>query len=155
MASAQIQKQLDNIRKVLGNSPEGITAGVIQQAIDFKIGLRTILRRLEELEVQGEVLVTGSARSTRYKLIEKSPATLDTTRAKEPTIPLSPESEKILSHVTQPQQLRTPVTYHREFLENYEPNKTSYLTDADKKSWQKWGKHPARIIRLAQMPKKY
>lgn len=43
-------------------------------------------------------------------------------------IPLSPEGEEVRNLISLPIQLRPHVSYRREFLDSYEPNKTSYLS---------------------------
>ena len=141
MAQARVQQQLQNITNSLKDLPEGATLDEILKAMGRSTGSRTVLRRLEELILKGEVEVKGSARSTRYMLVKQSQ---DRAEPKERTIivALSLEAEKILVLVTRPQQQRTPVSYHREFLENYEPNKTSYLTTADKNRLAEIGKTP-------------
>ena len=42
-------------------------------------------------------------------------------------IPLSADSRDILAYVDQPLQARTPVGYQRDFLDDYEPDRTWYL----------------------------
>jgi len=49
----------------------------------------------------------------------------------EPTeayVPTSPQGEEIKAYVRQPRALRAPVGYKLEFLEQYHPNHTAYLT---------------------------
>lgn len=129
-------KDLEIIKQVLRNFPEGANQQDILRAGHLDIDRRTLLRRLTILIDQHEVSVSGAGRSTRYFLVEKSNAqvNLDT------PIPLSAASKTILHQVTKPIEQRTPVGYHREFLENYVPNTDNYLGLEDKKLLAGMGK---------------
>ncbi len=137
MAKVNAQ-ELGIIKKVLQGFPEGAGQSDILEASGLDISWRTLLRRLEILIAQKEVSVTKAGRSTRYFLIQQStpvnPKSLDI------PIPLSTASKTIFAQVTQPIEYRTPVGYHREFLENYTPNKDSYLSPEDKKKLADIGK---------------
>jgi hypothetical protein len=43
-------------------------------------------------------------------------------------MPLSADSQDILTYVTQPLQARRPVGYQRDFLDTYQPNVSAYLS---------------------------
>jgi Fic family protein len=124
--------ELQQIRQALKIFPDGASLDQVQEETGIKTGERTIHRRLKELIALGEVQVTGSARLTRYSLVAQSLSTTTATTVPPGIIPLSEEAQQVLTMVARPLQQRTPVSYHREFLENYDPNHTSYLTNADK-----------------------
>jgi Fic family protein len=140
MSLEKTQYQSDSIKKALSQFTNGATLAEIQQQINSEIGRRTLLRRLAEMENLGEIMIIGSGRATRYLLSEKAIAGMNKPVNKASGIPLSKESETILSLVSQPEQRRNPVTYHREFLENYDPNQTNYLTADDKEKLAERGK---------------
>lgn len=127
MAKANAQ-ELAVIKKVLQGFPEGASQNEILEASGLNISWRTLLRRLEVLIAQHEVSVTKAGRSTRYFLITQ-PTALESADI---SIPLSTASKAIFSQVSKPIEQRTPVGYHREFLENYIPNTDSYLKPEDK-----------------------
>jgi Fic family protein len=126
--------ELQQIKLALKKFPDGASLAQVQEETGLQTGERTIHRRLKELVALGEVQVTGSARSTRYALtVQSLSTTTATTTVPANNLSLSTEANEMLTMVTRPLQQRTPVSYHRDFLENYEPNQTSYLSNDDKK----------------------
>lgn len=111
----------------------GASAEDIKKELTVEISVRTLQRRLDEMQNLGLIRITGNARSTRYYLVEKPKTETGLETTTQPTIPLTEESKQILSLVSRPEDQRTPVAYHREFLEFYEPNVTSYLKPEDMK----------------------
>jgi len=109
----------------------GASVEEIKAAISITISHRTLQRRLEEMQQQEIVTTTGEARSTRYHLIEERPKQAEDIGKTGLALPLTEKSKKILARVSRPEQQRTPVGYHRDFLELYQPNATSYLTTGE------------------------
>ncbi|MFN7728231.1 MAG: Fic family protein [Bdellovibrio sp.] len=74
----------------------------------------------------------GAARARVYVPTQtssaKTPASPSKANGLFKDIPLSPESQILLEHVSQSLQARTPVGYNQSFLQSYEPNQTFYLT---------------------------
>ena len=129
-----IDQELEAIKNVLGTFEGGASIEDIKASLGFPIELRTLQRRLEKLKDQGLVTTTGDTRSTRYHLIGvKTKEEVKLAAETGPSIPLTNESKKILTLVSRPDEQRTPVGYHREFLELYQPNITSYLTPEETK----------------------
>lgn len=95
---------------------------------------RTLQRWLNDLIVQERVLREGQGRATKYRHRKMAGASADigakaiATLYAETLIPLSPEAKELESLVRQPLMLRTPVGYHRTFLDSYRPNETYYLS---------------------------
>ena len=92
---------------------------------------RTFMRRLASLVDEGKIIRVGKARAVHYrKPPGRSPAA---SAIPEPDveiqIPVSDESKTIREYVQRPVHGRDPVSYHRDYLESYEPNVTSYLPD--------------------------
>jgi hypothetical protein len=91
---------------------------------------RTIQRWVSQWVASGHIAAQGKGRARRY--LPKTNIT-DAT-ANEPSddfpanIPVSADSQGILTYVTQPLQARKPVGYQREFLDAYQPNVSSYLS---------------------------
>ena len=135
----KIIEELSLLQHVLQHFPEGALAKDI--ANQSKLGLddRTFQRRLMKLKETGLLRVTGKGRSTRYHLNQAESAPLDldpmnigSHRTDEELIPLSANGREVLQLITRPLQKRSPVGYNRLFLENYQPNKTHYLTQEER-----------------------
>jgi len=92
------------------------------------ISRRTIQRNLKELIEIRAFTATGQGRSKAYNsnsalLLPKK------TEVNFPSyIPLSADSKDILAYLEQPVEVRKPVGYQREFLDEYQPNITRYLS---------------------------
>lgn len=79
----------------------------------------TVKRVLAKLLAQGLVQVSGRARATRYRL------------AAAQTLSAGPnwcaDSQRLRNDLNAPLASRAPVTYRREFVDNYQPNHSSLL----------------------------
>lgn len=143
-----ILKQLHTIKEALKAFPEGALIEEIEAAVSLNLNRRTLQRRLKTLEETKALKVTGKGRGTCYQLSAIDEAPLLPISSKEPSIPLSTIGQKIQNQVNRPLQARYPVGYNREFLENYIPNVTCYLTLTERKKLAQLGKttkaeHPA------------
>ncbi len=112
---------------------DGQSIETIRQALPEAIDIRSLQRRLKSLREQGVIVSTGKARATVYQLIPGQNNIPQTVTAQLAIIPLSGSAERIQQIISLPTQQREPVGYHLEFLENYIPNETSYLTSDEKK----------------------
>jgi hypothetical protein len=88
-----------------------------------QIPRRTAQRWIQRLLREGKVRGTGKARARRYLAVQAPATGADFADL----IPLSADSRDILAYVDQPLQARTPVGYQRDFLDDYEPDRTWYL----------------------------
>lgn len=128
------KQQLESIRDVLKEFKDGISIDKLKTALDFVIAHRTLQRRLAELKESGEITSSGEGRATLYKIqSEREDRSTYAVQDGTSIVPLSPESKEILSLLSRPESVRRPVSYQREFLESYQPNKTSFLTLAEMK----------------------
>jgi len=112
----------------------GASIEQIKDKLTISISERTLQRRLKEMQGElGLVTATGGSHARRYHLVKTEAKKEEEPKEKEksPSIPLTAESQDVLTLVSRPNHLRTPVGYQREFLEFYEPNVTSYLTPAE------------------------
>lgn len=148
------QQGLDIIRKILQDFPKGASLKEILQASKLKISSRTLLRRLEILIEKKEVSRLKAGRSSIYKINEShvTPAPFEIS---ESTISLSTESKIIYSQIHKPQEQRSPVSYHREFLENYIPNEDSYLKQDEKSFWRRLARPVNQSTQRGHMPETY
>ncbi len=85
---------------------------------------RSVRRWLQELIAEGLVAKTGQKRGTRYRAIQAEIV---------PTgFHFSALAQRSLAIINQPLFERDPVTYQYSFLKNYQPNKTFYLSRAQR-----------------------
>lgn len=128
--SKKIAKELEELIQIIANYPNGISVEELSNVLTTVTPRRTLQYRLSHLVKIGVLKIEGMARSSRYHLIKNlEGATLKI----EPTnkislIPLSLESNELQKRVSSPIQQRQHVSYKREFIDSYEPNKTFYLT---------------------------
>lgn len=109
----------------LGNAPDGLRTDQLLALLGDAISRRSLQRRLSELVGMGRLITQGGGRSTRYRL----PTSTSQPAAVESYVPLSPSGANVQQLVRKPLTERTPVGYSRDFLDRYEPNESSYLTD--------------------------
>jgi hypothetical protein len=113
----------EQVLNQVASSPKGISIGALSQSLGSQISRRSLQRRLAELIAAGRLVYEKHGRSTRYWLPSSSSA-----KSEEASIPLSPSGTEVRRSVRRPLPERIPVGYHREFLEGYKPNESSYLT---------------------------
>lgn len=98
--------------------------------------LPAVKRMLSKLVDDARVEVTGKARATRYRLLATdAPAAPAGAPTRPPAVtlasPARPDwraaSIQLKQQLTLPLAARTPVTYSREFVENYKPNESFLL----------------------------
>lgn len=124
------QNELDAIINLVAQFPSGIPLGKIIENLSIPISRRNIQHRLAVLVRKGLLHAEGRARARLYRstseenkyhqafITEHSPV----------AIPLSTAAEEIQKKVSQPIQARTPIGYNMEFLDEYRPNISSYLS---------------------------
>jgi len=95
-----------------------------------------VKRMLSRLVAEGKIEVTGKARATRYRLLTTDAP--DAARNAATPLPATvtsamvgpswrAESLKLRQQLTLPLAARAPVTYRREFVDDYKPNETFLL----------------------------
>jgi len=134
MAKPIPTSEYEAILRVVARFPEGASIEQIEAQLAPRPNRRSLQRWLSVLVGQQRLHKEGKARGTRYlslKLVHLTGHT--TTRAKVTAqlsvfFPLSDEAKAVEAQITQPLSLRTPVGYHRPFLDDYRPNETFYLS---------------------------
>lgn len=107
------------------------------------IARRTAQRQIARLIEGGQVIAHGEGRARRYFAVDvPSKAGTQTNNGDvfPAFIPVSADSQDILSYINQPLEARKPVGYQRDFLDNYQPNKTWYLSASLRRQLHKMGK---------------
>ena len=107
---AGMVSQQSVVLALLARFPEGINIPFLLAHLSPPISRRTLQRRLKALEQERLVAAIGQGRATVYKLLA-------------PAI----ENNHTLTYIRRLLEGREPVNYHRELLDQYEPNKTWYL----------------------------
>ena len=138
MAKLAEAKELDLIEKIISSLGFNATREGIQVKLSNAIHPRTLQRRLAQMIKDEKVRAIGTGRSRRYEVIAPALETLSKTVVKFP-IPLSAEADHIRQYVQQKIQYRTPVAYERNFLEEYQPNQTFYLSEEIRKKFHTEG----------------
>lgn len=130
--------ELERLVALISEHQDGLGVDAIAKRLENTLLRRTLQRRLALLVEQGRIQMLGEARSVRYV----RPG--DTMRAVgEVYVPTSPEGAEIKDFVRQPRALRPPVGYKLEFLEQYHPNHTAYLSPGLRDQLHALGRPPA------------
>lgn len=118
---ADIDEQLI---KHIGNAPAGLSIDDLIPMLNGEISRRSLQRRLSNLVDDERVTTERGGRSTRYLPLRA----IREAQAEDNYVRLSPSGADVRQLVRRPQAERTPVGYNREFLDQYRPNESSYLT---------------------------
>ncbi len=104
---------------------------------------RSIQRYIAQLIKEGKVQPHGEGRARCYlpqiNTIQDKESQDDTDDFPS-FIPLSADSKDILNYIDQPVESRKPVGYQGDFLDDYQPNKTWYLSESMRRQLHKMGK---------------
>src|SRR5678816_4783571 len=111
------QPSVDLTERLIGyvkSNPKGIGVEDLLRQLEGKVSRRTLQRQLSALVRTGRLINEGAGRSTIYLL--SKPSGLE-----EQYVPLSPSGAEVRQLIRRPQSERTPVSYNREFLDQYRP----------------------------------
>ncbi len=130
--SNKLKKEIEHLTEIIRRHPDGISIKELLHLMNEVTPKRTLQYRLSILIKASIVRIEGIGRNSKYyfnqvaenKQTQKSAEAPKTTF----TIPLSLEGEEVRKQISAPIQLRAHVSYRREFLDAYEPNKTFYLS---------------------------
>jgi len=117
MPSKKFTSKLENLMNIIEKKPTGASREELMNSLTETIPKRTLQYRLSNLIKSGLLRHEGAGRSVRYFPTDLS------------IIPFSIEAQEVKKLISAPIQLRQPVSYRREFLDSYEPNKTFYLPE--------------------------
>jgi fido (protein-threonine AMPylation protein) len=107
---------------------------LLQQHPD--IARRSAQRWLSQWLHEGKLTSSKEGRRIRYRAMPTQSALPSDFPA---TIPLSADSRDILAYVNQPVSARKPVGYQRDFLDSYQPNRSTYLPESLRRQLHKMG----------------
>jgi Fic family protein len=147
----KISRQNDEIVQILSEAQGGMSRGQIKQSLSFQLENKTLQRRLAALAAGGRIRREGTKRSALYfeasepncqptykdshigsyvpieATLREPNGTYTTDNNDILSDIFSSESSKILSFLDIPHYSRPKVIYKRSCLDNYVPNKTSYV----------------------------
>lgn len=130
--SYKLKKEIENLAEIVRQHPDGISTEELLHLMNEVTPKRTVQYRLSILIKSGILRIERAGRNSKYYFnqVAENKQTLKSTEAAEITftIPLSLEGEEVRKRISVPIQLRPHVSYRREFLDAYEPNKTFYLS---------------------------
>lgn len=119
-----LPKDLDErLLRFIAGHPEGVGIDAVVDAFEQFVSKRTLQRRLTSLIGTGHVRSAGEARAIRYHVLA-----LPAGDEAEVYVPVSPPGAELKSQVRRASAQRAPVGYRREFLDEYHPNETAYLS---------------------------
>lgn len=133
-------QELEAIMEALKAFPHGALLTDIRQKTGMQLIKRTWQRRMERLVEEGKVIAEGPTKTRLYRLTETG---LDnrvaTTTESTKEITLSEKAKAILKAIAIPAKQRKSVGYQFAFLDNYQPNKTFYLSSEERKMLRQTG----------------
>lgn len=141
-----IAEQLKALEAVIAAAGEGLPIEEIEARAALGLNRRTLQRRLDALIDKDRISKAARGRATRYSAGPQTEAPLSpTTASVQPDmfVPLSRAGSEFLRIVSAPIEARSPVAYNRAFLEYYRPNRTHYLTAAEKARLHELGRTAA------------
>ncbi|MDQ7048284.1 MAG: hypothetical protein Q9M92_01590 [Enterobacterales bacterium] len=107
------------------------------------IARRSAQRQIATLVDDGKIVARGGGRGRRYFAVDapQKVTTQKNSRDVFPAfIPVSADSQDILSYINLALEARKPVGYQADFLDRYQPNKTWYLSESLRRQLHKMGK---------------
>jgi len=135
----EIQSEKDRILTVLTQEGWYMTPNEIMESTGLNLKPHALRDRLQDLIKEGKVTRQGVARGTKYKAVKTHSAVIKMTLPMV-TIPLSQAAEQVRAYVTAPLPNRENVGYNRDFLDEYCPNISSYLTNQDNETLLELGR---------------
>lgn len=150
MPKMTLSEELDQLLELISSHQDGIGIEALSQQLGASMPRRTLQRRLALLIQQARVQTQGEGRALRYRraahVIEgqvEMAVRASLTASGEIELPISPGGREARTYVRQARQLRQPVAYRQEFLEQYHPNQTAYLPQELREQLHGLGRSPA------------
>ena len=117
-----VEQELARVLSAISNHADGVTLNDIIGTLGPPLSRRTLQRRLQQLKDNKLIFTMGRSRGTHYFVTQTDKETVDLTG--EGYIKLTSAGDEIRQKISKPIKERQAVTYHREFLLGYVPNKT-------------------------------
>ena len=136
---ADAKERLARIAAIVTAHPTGIATPAIADALGRDVPRRTIQHDLKILTDRGVIVREGDKRWARYRPRGFAEDDETTSSGWQGHIPLSEGGNEVRAYVRQPILQRRPVGYDPAFLSSYRPNRTAWLTDAQRQSLRQIG----------------
>jgi hypothetical protein len=130
------KRDVELILDLVSRFSEGASIEEILIGLNPPPSRRTLQHRLASLAKQGYLEAIGSRKKRLYRLPSKELIPIK----RKGEIPLSATAISIQYEVCRPIQERRHVGYNREFLDQYRPNQTFYLSEIDRLKLFEMGK---------------
>ena len=136
-----LEYEWKKIETIVGRHPDGIGVQGISRELDTGLPRRTLQYRLARLVEMGRLVKEGQGPSTSYRLprsLDVGAQTQAGPREAQVAAEAVPDDLKRLRdefrqrYLSQPADQRTAVGYRREFLDNYRPNVSAYLSTEER-----------------------
>ena len=132
------QTELKAIAAIVSLYPAGVGVDKIRSRLVKPLPPRTLQRRLHQLEQELRIRSKGKSKGKRYfpvgeensgaLVLREDEAPLKAPKTESDRIPLSIAAQDIEKLINRPLMYRQPVAYNAQFLYDYVPNMTTYLT---------------------------
>lgn len=147
------EAELDAIKKVVSRFEDGAAIDEINKALESPMPRRTLQRRLALLVARDELLLAGSHRGSKYRLVLVRLQAQDVESATEVSSPdleeyilISKHGEEVKTAIRRPIHQREPVGYDRNFLSSYQPNQSWYLSENTRKHLLEIGQSQQEVL---------
>lgn len=132
MSKKITKEEIEKLCQIIAHHPDGVSVEELLNFLMEAIPRRTLQYRLSNLVKAGILKNVGAGRNSKYYMKEvlgnkETSETIDIS-LRSSIIPLSLAAQEIRKQISVPIQLRRHVSYQRDFLDSYEPNKTFYLS---------------------------
>lgn len=117
---------LSEITRAVIESSDGITISALAE-LHPAVSRRVLQRHFKDLVDQKEIVAVGNGRGRKYRG-RGEPGGDIAQNGSGNAIAFSADSQEVLDYVSQPLASRTPVGYPFDFLDEYQPNRTYYLS---------------------------
>ncbi len=121
MTKAETDSRLEEVRKAVGEMPDGATLIDVAMRLSIPVAQRNLQRWLGMLVEQDRIVRIGGSHRSRYKLRDGADADVP------PQV--SALGQAILRLVNQPIGERTRSQYHRDWLDSYRPNQSYFVPE--------------------------
>lgn len=141
-------EELDAVVAAVAGHEDGIGLEALSALLP-DVPRRTLQRRLATLLQAERLVVAGHRRAGRYRvpeparpIVPRPDSRAADLPADETYVPLSAGGEAVRRQVRRPLAERRPIGYNRNFLDQYQPNVTSYLPEAALQRLHEQGRSP-------------
>ena len=126
----------DELLAAIVRSSDGAAVSDLEVVFGDRIGRRTLQRRLTALVESARLVRLGSRRWTRYAVPVGPERAVEDTDAEQS---LSTRSRAVLARLERPLSERPAVRYRSEYLSDYSPGDTAWLSEAERTHLRRLG----------------